>query len=385
MFLFLFHACLIYAQSEMSDVLRSIEANNKTLQANQRLTESLKLEARTGNYPVNPTIELNQLWNEGSTDGNINELAVVQSFDFPNVYVNKHKLARLKSTVADQQYATLRQQILLKARQTCQEIIYLNKQKRLLDNRMKNAERLEALYNQRFSNGDANQLELNKIQLEKINAHNASRRNMAALRVQLEQLQALNGGIAIQFTSEEYTESTLPDFSQVEAEYLRTDPSLNTLHSKAESAQQEVKVNRALSLPKFDIGYRRNGGSGEKMNGFRVGMSIPLWENKNTVKQAKAKAEYAELDVEDNTLNLRTSLQELYQQIQSLKLTKEEYSRTLSAQRNESLLNKALETGHISIIEYFVELTLLYDTIQNYLEVEKEYHDLMAQLFQYKL
>lgn len=386
MFLFLFPAGWIFAQSGITDVLRSIETNNKTLQANQRLTESQKLEARTGNYLANPTVELNQLWSEGSAGGNANELAVVQSFDFPSVYVNKHKLARLKSTVADQQYAAIRQQILLKARQTCQEIIYLRKQKRLLDNRLKNAERLEVLYNQRLSNGDANQLELNKIQLEKINASNASRRNLVALRGQLEQLQTLNGGIALQFTDEEYVQdSPLPDFPQLEAEYLRADPTLNSLHGEAESAQQEVKVNRALTLPKFDIGYRRNGGSEEKMNGFRVGMSIPLWENKNTVKQAKAQAEYAALNVEDNTQNLKTSLQELYQQVQSLKLTKEEYNQTLSAQRNEELLNKALETGHISMIDYFVEITLLYDSIQNYLEVEKEYHNLTAQLLQYKL
>ena len=386
MFLFLFPAGWIFAQSGITDVLRSIETNNKTLQANQRLTESQKLEARTGNYLANPTVELNQLWSEGSAGGNANELAVVQSFDFPSAYVNKHKLARLKSTVADQQYAAIRQQILLKARQTCQEIIYLRKQKRLLDNRLKNAERLEVLYNQRLSNGDANQLELNKIQLEKINASNASRRNLVALRGQLEQLQTLNGGIALQFTGEDYVQdSPLPDFPQLEAEYLRADPTLNSLHGEAESAQQEVKVNRALTLPKFDIGYRRNGGSEEKMNGFRVGMSIPLWENKNTVKQAKAQAEYAALNVEDNTQNLKTSLQELYQQVQSLKLTKEEYSQTLSAQRNEELLNKALETGHISMIDYFVEITLLYDSIQNYLEVEKEYHNLTAQLLQYKL
>ena len=114
-------------------------------------------------------------------------------------------------------------------------------------------------------------------------------------------------------------------------------------------------------------------------------MSIPLWENKNTVKQAKAQAEYSALNVEDNTQTLKATLREVYLQIQSLQTTKEEYAKTLATQCIEELLYKALETGQISMIDYFVEITILYDSIQNFLEVEKEYHNLVAQLLQYKL
>lgn len=376
----------VFAQSGISDVLKSIENNNKALQAGQRLNESQKLEARTGNYLPNPTVELNQLWADRSVGGNANELAVIQSFDFPTVYFNKNKLAKLKSSASDYQYAATRQQILLKAQQICQEIIYLRKQKHLLDERLKNAERLEALYNQRFASGDANQLELNKIQLEKINANNASRRNQSALRSQLEQLQALNGGLPIEFGEDEFISTpVLPEFSQLESTYLDADPTLKSLEGESESAQREIKVSRALTLPKFDIGYRRNGGSDQTMNGFRIGMSIPLWENKNTVKRAKAQAEYTALNVEDNTQTLKATLKELYLQAQSLQLSKEEYARTLANQRSEELLNKSLEAGQISMIDYFVEITILYDSIQNYLEVEKEYHNLLAQLLQYTL
>lgn len=384
--LFLFYTQLSFAQSGINEVLKSIEINNRTLQAGQHLNETQKLEARTGNYLPNPTVELNQLWADGSTGGNANELAVVQSFDFPSVYFNKNKLAKLKSMTSDHQYAATRQQVLLDAQQICQEIIFLRKQKHLLDNRLKNAARLEALYRQRFASGDANQLELNKIQLEKINANNASRRNNAALRAQLEQLQALNGGLPLQFTDEDYKDKiVLPEFTQLETEYLSTDPNLKSLLGESESAQREIKVSKGLTLPKFDIGYRHNGGSEEKMNGFRIGMSIPMWENKNTVKRAKAQAEYSALAVEDNTQKLKANLRELYLQAQSLQASREEYAQTLSAQRNEELLNKSLEAGQISMIDYFVEITLLYDSIQNYLEVEKEYYNLTAQLLQYRL
>ena len=163
----------VFSQSGIKEVLKNIEINNPTLQAGMQLNQAQKLEARTGIFLPNPTVELNQLWADRSVGGNANELAVVQSFDFPTVYANKNKLAKLKSATSDLQYAATRQEILLTAQQTCQEIIYLRKQKQLLDQRLKNAEKLAELYRQRFANGDANRLEYNKIQLEKINANNA--------------------------------------------------------------------------------------------------------------------------------------------------------------------------------------------------------------------
>lgn len=376
----------VQAQSGINRVLESVEANNKTLLAGRQMTEAQKLEANTGKYLANPTVELNQLWADRSAGGNSNELAVVQSFDFPTVYSNKNKLAKLKSDTYDHQYAASRQQILLSAEQVCLEIIYLRKQKNILDSRLKNAERLSTLYRQRLESGDANQMELNKILLEKINAQNASRLNEAALRAQLEKLRNLNGGVTIDFTDDNYNLiPALPEYSQLENEYLAVDPSLKSLAGEAETANREVKLSRAQSLPKFDLGYRRNGGSEEKMNGFRIGMSIPLWENKNTVKTAKAQAEYAAANIDDNTQTLKSTLRELYTQAQALLNSSEEYAQTLASQRNEELLNKALEAGQISMIDYFVEITLLYDSVQNYLDVEKEYHTLVAQLLQYKL
>lgn len=376
----------LYAQNNIEQVLESVATNNKTLQANGRLTETQKLEARTGNYLANPTVEFNQLWGSGATGSNINELAVVQSFDFPSVYANKNKLSKLKSENYDYQYAASRQQILLTAKQSCVEIIYLRKQKALLDSRLKNAEKLGELYQQRLASGDANQLEINKIQLEKINALNESRLNEAALKAQLELLQTLNGGIPIDFNTDSYAANTaLPEWEKLLADYLAADPNLKGLEGQSEIAGREIKLSKAQTMPKFDLGYRRNGGSDEKMNGFVVGLSIPLWENKNTVKKAKAQAEYANAVVEDNTQNLKSQLQQLYTQAQALHNSSAQYAEVLASQQNNELLTKALEAGQISMIDYFMEITILYNSIQNYLNVEKEYQNAVAQLLQYQL
>ena len=375
------------AQNSIDQVLKSIETNNKSLQANTKMTDAQKLEAQTGKFLANPSVEWEQMWGNRNNPGSEYTLTVKQSLDFPTTYSNKNKLANLKANTIGFQSAAYRQQLLLNAKQTCIEIIYLRKQKSLLDERLTNAETMFALYKKRFESGDANQLELNKIQLELLNAQNQSRLNKAALTAAEEQLRNLNGGNPITFDATDYPAGEeLINFDQLQAAFMEADPNLKSLTGDQEIANREVKLSRSLTLPKFDVGYKRNAASDHvASNGFMVGVSIPLFENKNTVKKAKAQAEFATASLEDNRLNLKTNLQQLYHQAEALQISRADYAKVLKQQRNIELLNKALNAGQLSVIDYFTELTTIYDSHQSYLDVEKEYHNILAQLYQYKL
>lgn len=375
------------AQNSIDQVLKSIETNNKSLQANTKMTDAQKLEAQTGKFLANPSVEWEQMWGNRNNPGSEYTLTVKQSLDFPTTYSNKNKLANLKANTIGFQSAAYRLQLLLNAKQTCIEIIYLRKQKSLLDERLANAETMFALYKKRFESGDANQLELNKIQLELLNAQNQSRLNKAALTAAEEQLRNLNGGNPITFDATDYPAGEeLINFDQLQAAFMEADPNLKSLTGDQEIANREVKLSRSLTLPKFDVGYKRNAASDHvASNGFMVGVSIPLFENKNTVKKTKAQAEFATASLEDNRLNLKTNLQQLYQQAEALQISRADYAKVLEQQRNIELLNKALNAGQLSVIDYFTELTTIYDSHQSYLDVEKEYHSILAQLYQYKL
>ena len=375
------------AQNSIDQVLKSIETNNKSLQANTKMTDAQKLEAQTGKFLANPSVEWEQMWGNRNNPGSEYTLTVKQSLDFPTTYSNKNKLANLKANTIGFQSAAYRQQLLLNAKQTCIEIIYLRKQKSLLDERLANAETMFALYKKRFESGDANQLELNKIQLELLNAQNQSRLNKAALTAAEEQLRNLNGGKPITFDATDYPAGEeLINFDQLQAAFMDADPNLKSLTGNQEIANREVKLSRSLTLPKFDVGYKRNAAKDHvASNGFMVGVSIPLFENKNTVKKAKAQAEFATASLEDNRLNLKTNLQQLYQQAEALQISRADYAKVLEQQRNIELLNKALNAGQLSVIDYFTELSTIYDSHQSYLDVEKEYHSILAQLYQYKL
>ena len=174
-------------------VLQQIEANNKELQANSHLISSQKLENRVDNNLPDPTLSYAHLWDSKNSDETVGELVISQSFDFPPLYATRGQMNRLKTSALDAQATAFRQQILLQAKEVCLDIIMLQRQQTLLDERLKNAEELSAMYTRRMETGDANALETNKINLELLNVRTEARLNQTALNNKLKELLALNG------------------------------------------------------------------------------------------------------------------------------------------------------------------------------------------------
>ena len=380
-------ALSVNGQNSIDAVLRSIEANNKELQANNQLTVSKKLEAKLDNNLPDPSVSYVHQYGNREGMGIQGELVASQSFDFPSVYVQKNKLAKSKAASFDRQGAEFRQQILLQAKEICLDLVLLNQQRALLDQRRQNAEQLAELYAMRLETGDANILETNKIDLELLNAKTEARMNESARIAKLQELATLNGGIAIDFTDTTYmSDGDILSFEELCAEAVTSNPQLLTLKSEQVAARRQLSVNKSKSLPSFELGYRMNTATGgERFNGFLVGISIPLFSNRNNVKQAKAQALYTDHQLESTTTTVESELHQLYNQSVALKTSMDEYNTVLKSQNSLALLNKAIQTGQISMIEYFVDVTTFYQSMQNYMQLQNEYQKVMAQLYKYKL
>ena len=380
-------ALSVNGQNSIDAVLRSIEANNKELQANNQLTVSKKLEAKLDNNLPDPSVSYVHQYGNREGMGIQGELVASQSFDFPSVYVQKNKLAKSKAASFDRQGAEFRQQILLQAKEICLDLVLLTQQRALLDQRRQNAEQLAELYAMRLETGDANILETNKIDLELLNAKTEVRMNESARIAKLQELATLNGGIAIDFTDTTYmSDGDILSFEELCAEAVTFNPQLLTLKSEQVAARRQLSVNKSKSLPSFELGYRMNTATGgERFNGFLVGISIPLFSNRNNVKQAKAQALYTDLQLESTTTTVESELHQLYNQSVALKTSMDEYNTVLKSQNSLALLNKAIQTGQISMIEYFVDVTTFYQSMQNYMQLQNEYQKVMAQLYKYKL
>ena len=51
----------------------------------------------------------------------------------------------------------------------------------------------------------------------------------------------------------------------------------------------------------------------------------------------------------------------------------------------KTVVGEAIQAGQISMIEYFVDVTTLYQSMQNHMQLQNEYQKVMAQLYKFKL
>ena len=138
-------------------------------------------------------------------------------------------------------------------------------------------------------------------------------------------------------------------------------------------------------MPKLELGYRRNTETGTPFNGVVVGFSFPLFENRNKVKIAKAQALNIDLQKENATLQVESELSQLYREAKALHNSMEEYKKTFRSQQDLALLKQALTGGQISMIEYFVEVSVVFQSKTNLLQLENQYQKAMARIYKSRL
>lgn len=376
-----FASISLYAQNNVNSVLTTIEENNTTLKALRETAEAQKLGNRTGIYLANPEVGFNYLWGKPGDIGNRTDINVKQVFDIPTITGMKSKVANEQNNLIEWQYKSDRMNILLEAKQYCIELIYYNALKQELDIRLKHAETIAKGYKDRLDRGDANQLEYNKVQLNLTAVQGEISRVEVEQNALLSQLKRLNGGTSVTFEDNRYSEISLPlDFDQWFAQAAQKNPVLAYVEQEIELSKRQVSLSKAMGLPTFSAGYMSEKVVGQQFQGLTLGISIPLWENKNRVKQAKAAVSAAETRQTDSKQQFYSQLQILYNRTYGLKNTADKYRKSLLTLNSTDLLGKALNAGEISLLDYIVEIGLYYNTITQALEAERDYQKAFAEL-----
>ena len=78
-------------------------------------------------------------------------------------------------------------------------------------------------------------------------------------------------------------------------------------------------------------------------------------------------------------------IKQLYGRYESLKNILDDYQKVTNGIQSVQLLDKALAAGQISVLEYFVELNYYNSSYNSFLEIEKEYYEVVATLLKYQL
>lgn len=363
----------VFSQNQLDSLLVAIEKNNTTMAAMRKNLEADRIGNKTGLLPGNPDIEFHYLFGNPTTIGNRTDFSVRQTFDFPTVYAHRNHISGLKNAQADLEYQRQRIDILHEASMLGIEEIYHNALLAEYNKRVRHAERIAETYNKKLDAGETNMLEHNKAQVNLLNL----KKETEALSIERDALHAeiarLNGGAGFMVEDSVFkTPDLIPGFEAWYENAGNEIPVLQWLEHELKISEREKQLEVANSLPKFSAGYMSEKVVGEQFQGVAVGMSLPLWENRNAVKYAKLKTLAVEESKADAEFQIYAKLKAQYDKVKALQASIMEYQEQLLKYDNRKLAAKALERGEISLATYYIELSLYYSSVDKVLEMQRD-------------
>ena len=349
---------------EVDGFMKLVLEHNYHLKTAREAANMAVLRAGTGNAPSDPEVEFGYLFGKPTAIGNKVNIVVKQQMDFPTAYVHRSKLRDIRSSRAELEYLLVRQDVLSTARSLWIEQVHLQQVALLLSERMDRARSIRDQVKLMMEAGEVGALEYSQASLM-----------LASVESEFDEIQVglLNNDLALQEIAGDrpvtVSDSLLPEPVLLNKDkQLAASPSLNPdsllaayllgpearifEHDRQEK-EREKKLAQSNHLPKISAGYFSEAVTTEAFRGFTVGLSVPLWENTRKVKTAQSAILLSEAEQDRYLAEQDRKLRQKLGELENLHDRVEKLEEALGSANTTELLSSSVESGEISLAEYF--------------------------------
>ncbi len=371
-------------QASLDSLMMRVIHHNRTLGTASQYFETVQTGSKRNLYLDNPEVGFAYLWGSPERLGNRTDLVVSQSFSFPTVYTSRSKLSKAEVEKASQILASMKIEKLLDAKQLWIEKVYLNKELLVLSERMAELEQVSSFYQIQYDNGEISKISLNKALLLRATLTAERDEILAESEIIQSKINHITGNNPVEITDSIYYLINMELQDSVIKESLK-DPLYQAYLSEVDRLNFQKKLTRATGMPKIRTGYYYEKLNDFSLRGFQLGVTIPLWENSNKIKHASGEILTAEMEADKFRSAEVARIMQFYTRFMTYLKQVEQLSEVLDIANDPGLLSLAIETGEISMIEYFYEVELYYRVRHDFLLAEKELHLVEAELNKYGL
>lgn len=363
---------LVQPLAQNSDALmKLVLEQNRKLQVAREAVQVAVLEAGSGNTPPDPKVEFGYLFGNPTDIGNRIDFGITQQLDFPTVYVHRSKLKKILTSQAELDYILTRQEVLLEARQLWIEQIHLNQLLDLLGKRLHQAQTIESHMEYKLEAGEAGILELGQSRLMVASLEGEYEEVLALAEDLRIALREITGGAEIEIIDTLFPQA-LPIIADSMIEAYRLSPYVQYYDRELQMKEAELNLAVSKHLPKLSAGYYSESVTDEAFRGFRLGVTVPLWENANTVKKAKSEVVFAEAEIDRYAFHQEKELRQKLNKLESFRTRARKLEEALGTANSLSLLAASLENGEISMSEYFYTSDFYFRNQAQLLRYKKE-------------
>ena len=300
-------------------------------------------------------------------------VAVTQSLDWGMLTGRRRKLSKAANTAAMAEYRVAFQKVMSEADAALVQMVYYNRLQAELETRCHEARNIMLMYEKKYTDGDVNLIELNKVRLNTAVSEAELQRAKADRAAVAQTLQRLNGGAPITMPDTIYPATTaLPPLATLKEAIPHTAAMAQAEASLAQSTAA-VKLAKVEGMPEFTVGFQGEYIKDNNYSGPSIGLSIPLWGNtRRKVKAARATQVASQLSLADTRQQQLSTLDQLYMQATDLNATTQQLKDHLAATTNDALLRRSLEAGQLSVLNYLLEQSFYYSARTALLEAERD-------------
>jgi outer membrane protein, heavy metal efflux system len=362
-------------------LMQSIEQNNTQLITLQKWLKAEEIKAKTGIYPDNPEVSYNHLWSGPDLPGNQKELEITQSLRWPGYYTSKSAIQRLdyqqKQALAEKE----KRELLHTARTVYFQLAWLTKQEALLKTRKEDAEQLAVIMQEGFERGEISKPAFDKARIYSIGVQTKWQKTQSEIEIQKQYLRQLNGGHCINHLVFEYPlDWQLPDPEVLLQNLAENHPDITMARLGLEQSEKEESHQKMNNLPTFAAGYKSESYLDQKLKGFHLGISIPLWQNTHKVKQARVQTDWATARLTQKESELEMMVSNLFYQASALQSNYEQIKSIMNEEQVSKSNLELLKAGQINFSAYLIDANFLWETQMQFLQTEYAYYELLSQL-----
>lgn len=371
---------------EFDDIVSLVMEQDRNLALARIEAKSSGDALQAGNTLSDPEAEFEFLA-AGSGDKKYN-FSISQGFEWPGVYSARSRQIELERKGLEYEYDIRYNDRLCKVRGLVTDIIAANRTIAQMTSAVEGCDRLLAVLQKECSNGNVSVLDLNKVRIEladfSLQLAEAENKRDALIS---ELMSDMTNAEGVEEKCKSLTEFPLLELRPVE-EYVEmakaNSPELQLARNQSHVALASREVTSKSLLPGFSAGYSLSHEDGELYNGFNVGVSLPLWRAGRERKAAASAEIAAQFAEEIAEIKLQKGIEATYRRAVNLKATIAEYGTSLTASNNEELLRKAYNSGVITLTELVLDINYFVEASNRYVELQREYYNLLNELGRYE-
>lgn len=364
-------AASLHAQSPA--LLDTIARNNPTLRAALAGRRAAEAANRAETRLPDPEAEVAYLAGSPSGVPNRTNVSLTQELDWGVLTGRRKGLVEAADRTAAARQRGVYREVMADALEQLVLLVHGNRMVAEMEARLALAQQVEGLCLKLYDKGDLTEPEMNKARLNTAVAKADRQRAADERAAVMARLRALNGGLSFVCNDTVYS---LPADDLCRAAETRSLPrtaAVEGAEAAVAEAEAEVKLARAQQWPSFTVGFQGEYIRQNNYSGLSLGLSLPLWGNKRAeVRRREAELLASRLDLADTQLTAGAQQELLAQKTRRLLQVADELHQGLLATSNSRLLQRSLELGQISLLDFLLETSFYYAARTAWLEAERD-------------